>query len=191
MLIKPIINLPEKYDAFPIHFSPESSINTPAPFYIDQERVVDKILISRTGSNRLILKEHPAVLGYRPLKFYLKMKKKPFVDFIAASYDTKKMINGASHIYSVTGTVCLEAFLRGKQWTQLGENFLSEWYKHQTENDKETTPLAFCEDVLKVSGNFFLFSPKEGGNFNDMLMSKENISNMCNNIKFYIENTQP
>jgi hypothetical protein len=119
------------------------------------------------------------------------MKKKPFVDFIAASYDTKKMINGASNIYSVTGTVCLEAFLRGKKWTQLGENFLSEWHKHQTENDKETTPLAFCEDVLKVSGNFFLLSPKEGGNFNNMLMSKENISNMCNNIKFYIENTQP
>jgi len=190
LFIKPIINLPEEYDAFPIHFSPESSINTPAPFYIDQERAVDKILISRTGSNRLILKEHPAVLGYRPLKFYLKMKKKPFVDFIAASYDTKKMINGASHIYSVTGTVCLEAFLRGKQWTQLGENFLSEWYKHQTENDKETTPLAFCEDVLKVSGNFFLISPKESGNSNDMLMSKENISNMCNNINSYIENTQ-
>ncbi len=189
LLIKPITNLPERYDAFPLHFSPESSINTPAPFYIDQERAVDKILISRTGSGRLILKEHPSVLGKRPLMFYIKMKKKPFVDFVAASYDTKKLIDGSEVVYSVTGTVCLEAFLRGKQWTQLGENFLSDWHKRQTENNKRTSPLAFCEDVLKVSGDFFLSSPATGSEHYDMLMSKENISNMCNNINFYIENT--
>jgi hypothetical protein len=189
LFIKPLTNLPETYDAFPLHFSPESSINTPAPFYIDQERAIDKILMSRTGSHRLILKEHPAELGRRPLRFYMKMKRKPFVDFIAADFDTDKIIARANRTYSVTGTVCLEAFLRGKNWTQLGDNFLGSWSKYQTEKGNPTTPLAFCEDVLKVSGNFLLLSPKTGGEFNDILMSKENISNMCDNIMFYIKNT--
>jgi hypothetical protein len=189
IFIKPIKIIPKNYDAFPLHFSPESSINTPAPFYIDQERAIDKILLSRKSSRKLLVKEHPSVMGKRPLIFYLRIKKKPFVEFISGNFNTSKLIKNSNIVYSVTGTVCLEAFLKGKNWYQLGENFLSKWCRQQKEMNKPITPLAFCEDFLKVSDNFFIISPSTGSKYYDILMSKENISTMCKNIKFFIDNS--
>ena len=69
-----------------------------------------------------------------------------------------------------------------------GRELLSAWFESQIDNNKEMTPLFLCEADLKILGKFFLSSPKTGSKLNDKLMNRENISNVCDNIIFYIEN---
>ena len=173
--LKPLNSLPQEYDYFPIHFSPESSINTPAPFYIDQIRVIDTIMLNRKNTNRLLLiKEHPAMFGKRPLIFYRNLKKIPYVRFIKTNMNSIELLKKATITYTVTGTVALEAFLLDKKFHILGENFLSKWINENNiiDNDKR---LVFINDVLNVSDDFVLYPPSNNLKKNSLLFSEKNI----------------
>ena len=123
ILLKPVkgAELVGNFVFFPLHFSPESSINTPAPFYIDQERVVDEILLN--DPRMLVLKEHPALYGKRPLSFYRKILRKPNVYFVDSNHNIHDLISRCETVVSVTGTVVIEAFFKNKPFVQLGANY--------------------------------------------------------------------
>lgn len=174
------------YDFFPLHFSPESSINVLAPFFIDQARVVDKILLERSGNRPLVLKEHPAMYGFRPLAFFSSLKNKPFVSFVSRRAPTIQLIKNASTVYSVTGTVCIEAFFLGVNWVQFGHNYLSEWLKERRERSEPETPLELICDVLSVAGNFTLYSPGRSAAFDQVLFSKANVKRLCDHLQFHV-----
>ena len=175
LYIKPLKNLPNEFDYFPLHFSPESSINTPAPFYIDQLRVIDKILISRKSNRVLLVKEHPSMYLKRNFSFYNKLLKKPYLRIAQKSYDSIDLIKKAKTVYSVTGTACMESFYIGTKWQMLGENFLSEYINQ----NKNASPFDFSIDTLKVSGDFVLFSPPRKNNIRKkVLFAKQNLINM-------------
>lgn len=186
LYLNPINSLPLEFDYFPLHFSPESSINTPAPYYIDQLRVIDKILLKRSNSNRiLVIKEHPAMYLKRNFSFYKEIKKKPFVRIIRRDFDSIELIKKSTKVYSVTGTACMEAFYLQKPWKMLGDNFLSLYFKE----NKNTSTYDFTLDTLKVSGNFVLYTPP---NKNDIrhktLFSEQNLMNMSDYLNFYVKN---
>ena len=186
LYLKPIKSLPNEFDYFPLHFSPESSINTPAPFYIDQLRVVDRILINRKNTNRtLIVKEHPSMYFKRKLSFYKELKKKPYVRLITKTFDSLELIKKSEKVYSVTGTACMEAFYLGKKWEMLGKNFLPVYLKQ----NPESSIYNFTLDTLKVSGDFILLSPPNKNNIKfKVLFSEQNFINMSKYFNFYIEN---
>lgn len=179
------------YDFFPLHFSPESSINVPAPFYIDQSRVVDKILLERMGRNiPLVLKEHPAMYGFRPRGFYKALKNRPIVAFVHRKTPSFELIRKAETVYSVTGTACLEAFFLGVKWVQFGNNFLSAWVCRRKELGKSITPLDFIRDVRSVSRDFVLYSPGVSLSSDKILFARENIEKLCEHLKLHIKLSQ-
>lgn len=188
--IRPHKSLPKMYDYFPLHFAPESSINTPAPYYIDQKRVVDKILLERSGNCSLVLKEHPAMLCKRSLSFYRNLKRMPFVTFVPLFTSSIGLTKSARTVYSVTGTACLEAFMLGVPWVQFGENFLSDWVKRVESLGRRADPVNFVMDVLKVSGDFLLFSPSRSREKNMCLFSTENVVNFSNHLAWHIDKTR-
>lgn len=185
--IKPKPAPAEGYDFFPLHFSPESSINVPAPFFIDQTRIVDKILLERSGNRALVLKEHPAMYGFRPRGFFRSLKSRPFVLFVSRLTPSTQLIRGAATVYSVTGTACLEAFFLGVSWVQFGNNFLSDWVKQRRERSEAETPLEFIRDVLSVSKEFVLYSPGRSFADDQILFSKANVERICDHLKFHVE----
>lgn len=177
------------YDYFPLHMSPEASINVPAPYFIDQLRVVDKILLERAGNRPLVVKEHPAMFGYRPFSFFRDIKNRPFVTIVPRSTSSIQLIRNASTVYSVTGTACLEAFLLGVPWFQYGTNFLLDWVRRREARGEPATPLAFIQDVFKVSGSFLLYSPNSSADRDRMLFSKNNVENLSRHLRFHMEQT--
>ena len=183
--LKPLNSLPNSFDYFPLHFSPESSINTPAPFYIDQIRVIDEIMLNRDSNHLLLIKEHPAMYLKRNFTFYKTLKKKPFIRIISKKFNSLELIKKANCTYSVTGTACMEAFLLNKKWKMLGSNFLSEFLNENPEG----SPHDFISDIYKVSAEFVLYSPPRDNNVRKkILFAKQNLINMSEYFRFYIEN---
>jgi hypothetical protein len=187
LYMRPLDSLPEHFDYFPLHFSPESSINTPAPFYIDQMRVIDEIMLNRDSNHILIVKEHPAMYLKRNFAFYKELKRKPFIRFINKEFNSIELIKKANETFSVTGTACMEAFLLNKKWKMLGSNFLSEFLKENPEG----SPLDFISTIFKVSAEFVLYSPPFKDSVNKRaLFARQNLINMSNYFRFYLENIQ-
>lgn len=185
LYLMPINKLPKSFDYFPLHFSPESSINTPAPFYIDQMRVVDEIMLTRDSNHLLLVKEHPSMYLKRNFSFYKTLKKKPFIRIVSKKFNSQELIQKSNCTYSVTGTACMEAFLLNKKWKMLGQNFLSEFLKENPEG----TPTDFISTIYKVSAEFVLYSPPLKDDLRKKaLFSKQNLINMSQYFRFYIEN---
>jgi len=185
LYLEPINKLPKSFDYFPLHFSPESSINTPAPFYIDQMRVIDKILLTRDSNHLLLVKEHPSMYLKRNFSFYKALKKKPFIRIVSKKFSSQELIQKSNYTYSVTGTACMEAFLLNKKWRMFGQNFLSEFLKENIDG----TPIDFISTIYKVSAEFVLYSPPlKDGVRKRALFSKQNLTNMSEYFRFYIKN---
>lgn len=187
--IKPKPVPSERYDFFPLHFSPESSINVPASFYIDQTRVVDRILLDRRGNAPLVVKEHPAMFGFRPKGFYRSLLNRPMVHIVHRNTPSFELIRKADTVYSVTGTACLEAFFLGTKWVQFGNNLLSDWVARRQASSLEVLPENFVQDVRKVSRDFVLYSPGISGAADQILFSKSNVKKLCEHLLFHIEYT--
>ena len=89
--------------------------------------MIDQILLETDLP--LIIREHPSVYGKRPLSFYYQAKKRPSLYFASASGNYQVEIDKASTVYTVTGTVAIECFLRGQHFKQFGKNYLSSFLK--------------------------------------------------------------
>jgi hypothetical protein len=156
--------LPKRYNILPLHFSPESSINTPAPYLIDQLRVVDKILLETNIP--LVIREHPAVYGKRPLSFYSEIKKRPNIYFSSRIENYDNLLSSAEKIYSVTGTVAIEAFMKDKAYELLGRNLLTSFLEEaesflpELQMDKR---ILFIAALFKI-GKSFIVLPHNGKN---------------------------
>jgi hypothetical protein len=126
--LKTLSELPEKFIYYPLHFSPESSINTPAPYYIDQMRAVDAIRHAMPGDYTLIVKDHPHALLVRRKGLMDKIRRSSGVRVIHSGVSGRELILRAALTISVTGTSTLEAFLLGKPSLTMGNMFASKYF---------------------------------------------------------------
>ncbi len=117
--------LPGKFLLYALHFTPEASINTSAPYYVDQLRAIDMLLVSLPQGHRLLVKEHPAMYGRRPAAFYRALRRRPGLVLVHPACDTRRLIARASVVATVSGTVGLESFLLGKPCVLFGESFFA------------------------------------------------------------------
>jgi Capsule polysaccharide biosynthesis protein len=117
--------LPEQYVFYTLHYTPESSINGLEPYYVDQARVIDALLLSLPPGHRLLVKEHPSMYGLRPRSFYREITRRPGLVLVHPSVDTRELIERANLVATVTGTIGLECFLLGKPCLSFGRNFFS------------------------------------------------------------------
>jgi hypothetical protein len=113
-------DLPKRFIYYPLHFTPEASINTPAPFYVDQMRVVDALRLAMPNGCILVVKEHPACLPLRPTSFLRKLRRLPGVGVVKPSMSSLELVKRAALTATVTGTAALEAFLLARPAILLG-----------------------------------------------------------------------
>jgi hypothetical protein len=119
--------LPEKFIYYPLHLTPESSINTPAPYFVDQFRVIDAIRMAMPSDYHLVVKEHYASVMVRPTSFMRQVMRRSGVTVIRFDTPGREVIKRAALTLSVTGTSTLEAMLLGKPSLTLGGMFMSEF----------------------------------------------------------------
>ncbi len=120
-------SLPDKFIYYPLQTTPESSINTPAPYYIDQMRAIDAIRLAMPSDHVLVVKEHWASVGVRPPSFYAVLSRKAGIRIAHYSMSSIDLIRRARLTISVTGSATLEAFLLGCPSLVLGRCFVSQY----------------------------------------------------------------
>ncbi len=118
--------LPERFIFYPLQFTPEASINTPAPYFIDQTRVIDALRFAMPSDYVLVVKEHPACVEMRPVKFIRRLRNLPGVTVLKASVSSIEVMKRASLTATVTGTAAFEAFLLGRPSIAFGPGY-SAW----------------------------------------------------------------
>lgn len=124
--INTVNDLPEKFIFFPLQYTPESSINTPAAYFLDQMRAVDAIRFNMPSDYTLVVKEHPACIETRGGELLKKLLKTPGVRVAKYDLNTAEICTKADLVVSVTGTVVMEAFILGKPSMALGKALPSE-----------------------------------------------------------------
>jgi hypothetical protein len=112
--------LPPRFIFYPLQYTPESSINTPAPYFVDQFRVADAIRYAMPSDCVLVVKEHPYCLEVRPIDFMRRLRDLPGVVVAKASISSINLIKRAALTATVTGTAAFEAFLLGRPSLSLG-----------------------------------------------------------------------
>ena len=106
--------LPQQpYVYYPLQYSPESSINSLAPYYVDQERAIDLLRHSLPSGMRIVVKEHPSAAGVRSRHLLQRLRRKSGVLVSHVKTDPRRLIENALLTVSVTGSAVAEAFLLG------------------------------------------------------------------------------
>ena len=116
----------EQYVLFPIHFQPEASTLVQAPYYLDQEALIEDISKSLPVGYRLYVKEHVSNRGRRPPAFYKRLRKTFGVRLLGPDEDTWQLIRDAAAVAVITGTVGWEGLLFGKPVVTFGDVFYNE-----------------------------------------------------------------
>lgn len=124
--VRNIGELPGKFVFYPLQYSPESSINTPAPYFVDQMRAIDAIRHALPSDVVLVIKEHPACILLRNGGFLRELLHKSGVVVAHYAMPSAEIVKRALITISVTGTATFEAFLLGKPSITLGNAFFSE-----------------------------------------------------------------
>lgn len=113
----------EPFVFFPLHYEPEIALLLHASYYTDQINLIKHIARSLPINYKLYVKEHPAMVPYRPRKFYKELKKIPNVKLINPAISSFSIIPHAKLITVITGTVGWEASLLKKPVISFGEQF--------------------------------------------------------------------
>jgi hypothetical protein len=118
--------LTRRFIYYPLQVTPESSINTPAPYFVDQLRAVDAIRFAMPNDHLLVIKEHPFAMATRPPSFVRALQQRAGVAVARYNMDSRAIVERAALTISVTGTATLEAFLLGRPSLTLGPTFIAE-----------------------------------------------------------------
>jgi Capsule polysaccharide biosynthesis protein len=120
--------LPTKFIYYPLQVTPESSINTPAPYFIDQLRVIDAIRHAMPSDHLLVVKDHAASIMVRPKSLLDAIRSRSGIAVMRHDMHGRELIKRAAVTVSVTGTSTLEAFLLGRPSLALGGMFASGYF---------------------------------------------------------------
>lgn len=115
----------EQYVYFPLHVQPEASTMTMAPFYLDQPSVIENISKSLPVNCRLVVKEHPSMLGRRESAYYDRIRALPNVRLVSPALDGFELTRNCALVFTITGTTALEAALLGRPSIMLGSTFFA------------------------------------------------------------------
>lgn len=206
------INLSEDFVFFPLQHEPEASTMFYAPFYNDQLWIIKQIANSLPLHYKLYVKEHPAMFGYRPRRYYKELKKIPNVRLIKPTITSFDLIKNSKLVTAITGTAGWEATLLKKPVITFGNAFyntlpmlkrcraiedLPKLIKEQLENFNydEKSLINFIAAILKESASvdlIQLWHIEGGGNMEkkeeelvplvDLIAEKLNLKPIKNNL---------
>jgi hypothetical protein len=99
---------------FGLHFQPESSIDVCAHFYSNQVRVVELISRSIPPTHKLLVKLHRSAAAHYSRSQLAEFTRFPGVQLVSPNANTREFIQKADVVFSIQGTIGLEAALLGK-----------------------------------------------------------------------------
>lgn len=111
---------------YALHTQPESSIDVSGAYFSDQIALITFIARSLPVSHELYVKVHPTDVDGKPLSFYKRISKLPGVRLISYSENSKELAKLASIIFTITGTIGLEAGLMGKNVITFAKNYYNQ-----------------------------------------------------------------
>jgi hypothetical protein len=190
--------LPRKFVYFPLQYSPESSINSPAPFFVDQFRLVDAIRFAMPSDVFLVVKEHPACLRMRPPNFFRRLERMAGVVLASPDLDSREIVKRALVTVSVTGTAIFEAFIYGRPAICLGGSLVAKYIGGITQISllkdrlRKLSGISVAEEVI-VSGIAELVSCRYGivfrtpGEVGEPVLRESNIRAIISALKHHTQ----
>ncbi len=133
-------NYKEQYAYYPLQFEPEVTLTLLAPFYIDQVALIENIARSLPIDFKLYVKEHPTMVGFRPMSYYQRLLRTPNVRLIDPSTSSYQLIKNARLVTTITGTVGLEALLLKKPVITFGRIFYNKLEMVRKAEDPASLP---------------------------------------------------
>ncbi|MCL5260313.1 MAG: hypothetical protein M1561_01320 [Gammaproteobacteria bacterium] len=116
-------DLPKLY--IPLHFFPEATVSywTKTTSLIDYENVLINVAKILSEFFSIAIKEHPAAIGTRSGVFYKRLQELKNIILVHPDYNSQHLIKKCDAVLTWTGTVGLEAALRGKKVIVLGDPY--------------------------------------------------------------------
>jgi hypothetical protein len=116
----------EPFCLYALHTQPESSIDVVGSFFSDQVGLIRNIARSLPATHMLYVKVHPTDVDGKTLAFYRAIKSIPSVKLIDFSVDSRRLLERASLLFALTGTIAYEAGLLGKPVIVFAKNFFND-----------------------------------------------------------------
>lgn len=116
----------ENFAFYPLHYEPEIAISLFAPFFTDQIQLIKLIARSLPVGHKLYVKEHPAMVVYRPRSYYKELKKIPNIKLINPTVTSFEIMPYAKLVTTITGTAGWEATLLKKPVITFGDVFYNQ-----------------------------------------------------------------
>jgi len=120
------VDATEDFAFFPLHYEPEITTLLYAPYNNNQLHLIRQIAKSLPVHFKLYVKEHPAMVVYRPRRFYKELKKIPNVKLINPAIKSFDLISYAKLITAITGSAGWESTLLKKPVITFGKVFYNE-----------------------------------------------------------------
>jgi hypothetical protein len=140
----------ESFAFFGLHMQPEASVDVWAPFFSNQIRVVEFLSRSLPPTHKLLVKLHKSdVPNYSP-EYLAALARFPGVEIVSPYADTQEFIRRADLVFSIQGTMGLEAALLGKPVIMFG-NILGGLFPNATMVGKTTDLPALVRQKLTGS----------------------------------------
>jgi len=139
----------------PLHFTPEATVDywCEDPLLTLYEDSIIQLISKSSKQFQLIIKEHPAMFMKRDINFYKKLLNFSNVYLVHPYENSNNIICKSKYIYVYTGSVGIEALLRGKVVISRTKNYYSGIHpniviKKYIEDDFNINPINFDEKIF-------------------------------------------
>lgn len=190
----------KKFVLYGFHVQPEASVDISGRYNEDQYQNVINIWRTLPDDWYLVIKEHSNGIGNRSFSFLNKLSKLRNVILLDEKASAVQLMKQAQAVFTVTGTMALEAGLQGIPSITLAPmwfNFLNHC-KHLTWEELEVLDLEkYCSEVRKRPVNkdeYMEYVAKhsfkgelDGIMYNDRVLEKENLKRLCDAFLHILE----
>jgi len=141
----------KKFVYFPLQFQPEASMDVAAPYFGNQIETARLVAMSMPDDYVLAVKEHPAMVGFRPPSYIEKVARTPNVKLIDYRISNEEVLKKTDLVVSPNSTTIAEAAFLNKLAIQLGDLGTTLKLPNVFKHTDMTTLSAKIKDVLKVN----------------------------------------
>jgi len=132
-----------------LHVQPEHSVEALAFEFRDQLALIQNIAAFLPANMRLVVKEHPGMIGLRDLAFYKKLLEIPNVTLVSDMINSYDLIRKSRIVLTLTGSAALEAMYEGVPVILFGDVFFDGFegiYKVKSIKDLKNTVSAVLDN---------------------------------------------
>jgi len=112
-----------EYAYYPLHVEPEIALSLFGREYLNQIELIRNIAKSIPLTWKLVVKDHPAGVGRRNIKYYKKLLEIPNVVLVDHLIDSTSVVEKSKIIFTVSGFSGFEAVFKRKPVVTFGKTF--------------------------------------------------------------------